>query len=230
MKYCIGLCIIAVIAYGGYVYWEQRSAFENTIPDKSVDDPKGTSNDSTTTASVSDNTPDSPPVTSSPATSPSIPVVEITAELPESFNGVAMTTYKSPFGFEITFPKGWMSEERTIDQFAYRVDGEIAQFLVSPTMNVTTREGVDYGPALSMMIITENLSNKYRMSGYPPSGHVKINNLTWLYWTGEEGVTVYSLLANGKGYSIQINDRGLYDLGTSMDEMLWILSTFKVLK
>jgi hypothetical protein len=167
-----------------------------------------------------------PIVTPTPETPVVIEPVEplvITAEMPESFKGVEMTTYRSEkAGYEITYPKSWKvipTPEEALDE------GRIENYAIYP-------EIIPYGPdpIINIYADQETLEQVLSRRGEDTSDLIKIvlngiigykeplDTRGMLYFFEKAGILYYLVFINYPDYNV------------SDAEAQWVLSTFKILQ
>jgi len=157
----------------------------------------------------------------------------ISVPKPASFDGVEMVTYKSPYGYEITYPSAWTLKDVT-DVFYKKVLNaitiepiEVVPFPYSDIdhlMLISTEEG-------SLSELKEQINSGDQLvrdiKNISELEQVNLNGLSGLRkLLRDPSAAYYFFEKNGKLYTIDF----FYDasLKISEQEALWVLSTFKI--
>ncbi len=155
--------------------------------------------------------------------SPENDVLDFVAPLPESLKGVEMTTYKSEFGFEITYPKSWTRDEIN---FSQRGTDEYVRYL----FDIDTDEDSD--PFITISISKTDLNEVIKE--FPRDIFIEINGNKGVHTDFENGLNSYSFIEGDKYYSINVYSNTIFNkptyAGLHEDEMNWIISTFKIIE
>ncbi len=165
-------------------------------------------------------------------------------EMPASFKDVEMTTHKSEYGFEVTYPKGWIFKDAT-ESFYRKVSSHIF---------IRTFESSPYDNIWEVISVTVEDSGKdsleqglqeYINKGYDPSSLKSLSELEEVNLNGNTGfkkvrrqikesliedfegnAPYYFFLKNGKLYTIRYTYQPEQKI--TEEEALWVLSTFKI--
>lgn len=144
----------------------------------------------------------------------------ISSEKPVSLVNVEMTTYKSPNGYEITYPKQWHSILAPQGTNPY-----VEDYSIYP-------KEIEYGPAplIKIMVSNKSLQETFVELNLTPESLQKISI------NGKEGYKNpettnkpnidYFFESDGRVYRMTYWYAPEY--GVSQEEALWVLSTFKV--
>lgn len=164
-----------------------------------------------------------PPVTTEEKKPQNNPInfetITLSSEKPVSFEGVEMTTYKSSSGYEITYPKGWISVLAPKGTNPY-----LENYAIYP-------KDIPYGPApiIDISINKKTLNQIFSDLGIEQTTlqKVLVNNITGYKYQAKNHPSV--------SYFFEINDytyRIVYwyspEYGVSEKEALFVLSTFKI--
>ncbi len=145
-------------------------------------------------------------------------IESLVSVLPESFKGVEMTTHKSEYGFEITYPKSWTRDER---DFSKGGTDEIVRYILNPAG--------DTDPIIIISIY--NTDNKEVVKEFPHDIFIEVNGNKGINTVFDNGLISYSFIEDSKLYEVKVYHRTLNKLtyaGLHEDEMRWIVSTFKI--
>lgn len=154
----------------------------------------------------------------------------ISVDKPASFEGVEMVTYKSPYGYEITYPSAWILKDVTDVFYKKVLNGiDIEPIEVVPYSDIDylilisvengslseLKEQINSGDQL-----VRNIKNMSELE------QVSLNGLLGLRKLLRDPSAYYFFEKNGKLYTINF----FYDvsLKISKQEALWVLSTFKI--
>lgn len=155
------------------------------------------------------------------------------AEKPESLTGVEVTTYRSQYGYDITYPLTWKAQSHD----ASLEDG------VLDTWTLTPVEPPEYLNPLVVIVVYDVATDIYEgmyagtgtnrtlLEPYPSQGRfwIDVKDIGRVYTTdSNEGVSVCNFLKEGRRYHITLNDTFLAKAGLSETELQWVLSTFKL--
>ncbi len=162
-----------------------------------------------------------PAATSTTATTETVvaeeEVINLVAEKPASFDGVEMVTYKSEYGFEITYPKEWAG--RLIPS---GTSPAVTEYYIYP-------EEIPYGPSpLFQISLYEQSLEEFMLEQYDKNlEKISINDLvgykqdlnfdsSYSYFFSKNGILYRLILSYADEYNV------------TEVEALWILSTFKI--
>lgn len=162
-----------------------------------------------------------PPTQDQPGDTTNVETLVISAEKPASFEGVEMLTYKSPAGYEITYPVNWVGKEVPAPA---QSDDTFIRYTISPA-----EPSVDFS---SMIVIRVRKTDKDIFQPDPTVGEkwVTINGRKGIFSPGPSGTETYYFVRNNMYYSILINEALIFKTGLNKQEALWVLSTFKVVE
>lgn len=143
----------------------------------------------------------------------------ISTKKPASLDSVEMSTYRSLMGYEITYPKAWISvlapKGTSPNLEAYAIYPKEIYYGPSPIINILVSKKSLHDLLLEMNTSTENLE-KISINGFDGYRGLK---------TGHPS-TDYFFEANGFTYRATYWYSPEYDI--SQEEALWVLSTFKI--
>ncbi len=150
---------------------------------------------------------------------------------PDSFDGIEIVTYKSPYGYEISYPENWAVSDVTdvyykkdiLNAYMFKsqeiADPYVQDQILTIVVEKNTLEGFKKDVDLKKDIRIKDSSDLLP---------VTINNSNGLYRPFENQESFYYFERNGKLYSLHFH----YDpvLNITEQEALWVLSTFKILE
>ncbi|MEK7094022.1 MAG: hypothetical protein AAB903_01630 [Patescibacteria group bacterium] len=154
-------------------------------------------------------------------------VIQI-SEIPQSLKGVEMTTYKSSYGYEITYPKRWVIKDIT-NVFYKRT---LSTYMVMPEK---INDPIVQDQVLTISVESKTLKSfrdevsegkDIRIKSLNDLIPVAINGFNGFQKPFENQESFYYLESNKKLYSLHFH----FDpsLRISKEEALWVLSTFKI--
>jgi len=152
-------------------------------------------------------------------------IFELKVEKPASFAGVEMVTYQSEYGFEITYPKEWQK-----NYFNLSADNNNSKFntyvLKTNTDNVNQKKAymtIDTDYYEKEIIDSMNVSISDKMAE-----KILVNKINGFYIYEINNIEAYIFYNVNKIYTIKLINY-TYSLSDSeKEELLWVLSTFKI--
>ncbi len=162
----------------------------------------------------------------------------ISMEKPASFDGVEMVTYKSPYGYEITYPKAWVGVE-TKGERKIPIDDTLITFLSGYSIDppLSQEQMKSLGPRMTSMleIVVSSGEDLESVNKKIVAGKYGLKQTTDVILNGVHGIraeeqyraNIY-LEKGGMLYKITYFDSE--SLGVTKQEALWILSTFKIVE
>ncbi len=153
----------------------------------------------------------------------------ISMEKPASFDGVEMVTYKSPYGYEITYPKKWITilapketHPNLLEDYAlYPKD---IQYGPSPIFTIivlksSIKEYFKNQASIEKLTrISLNGSHGYRHKSASSGLYDPLHEVTFYVFPIKENLTRIEYWPNREYYPV------------TEEEALWILSTFRIVE
>ena len=146
----------------------------------------------------------------------------ISINKPTIFEGIKMVIYKSPYGYEITYPSEWIARVAPKSKDSPNLE----EYYIMP-------EDIPYGPSPLFQITVQNISlDEYFKT------QASLDNLSKILLNNINGYRhqLFSL-ENNFSYVFSVNNRLfhiIYRLSPehtiTSQEALWVLSTFKITK
>lgn len=155
-----------------------------------------------------------------------VETVVISPEKPESFNGVEMVTYKSPY-YGITYPKEWVAiltpeESRSFLLESYAIYPKVIPYGPSPILNISVSKSSaeeyfkNQASIENLTKVSLNDSHGYRHTSASSGLYDPLREVIFYVFPIKENLIRVEYWPNKEYYDV------------SEEEALWVLSTFKI--